>query len=213
VKASRVLPRLAGALMAGFLWLALPASAAPVAGKDYKLLASPQTPDTEGKIEVIEFFSYGCPHCYDFNPLITQWAKQLPANVAFVRVPISLGRQPWGQLVRAFYALQATGDLERLDTALFDAIHKEHQALFDEASLTAWAAKHGIAADKFKSTLESFNVSTRSSHAERLARDYQVQGVPHLVIDGKYEILGQNYNELLKNASAVLEMLEQPGKH
>lgn len=210
MKATLTLRRVACALTAS-LCLALPALAAPVAGKDYKLLASPQKPETAGKIEVLEFFSYGCPHCNDFNPMVTQWAKKLPDSVAFVKVPISLGRQPWGQLVRAYYTLQATGDLERLDAALFEAIHKERQQLFDEASLTAWAAQHGVPADKFKTTFDSFNVSTRASHAERLSRDYEVQGVPHLVIDGKYEILGQNYNELLANASAVLEMIGSAG--
>jgi len=181
-------------------------------GRDYAMLSPPQIPETKDKIEVIEFFSYGCPHCNDFNPLVSQWAKQLPANAVFVRVPVSLGRPQWGQLVRAYYTLQATGDLTRLDSALFDAIHKEKQQLFDEASLTAWAAQHGVPAEKFKAAFNSFNVSTRAGHAEQLSRDYQVQGVPHLVIDGKYQVLGQNFTEVLANATQVLGVAAKSAK-
>lgn len=186
--------------------LAATARAEPTAGRDYALLSPAQTSETKGKVEVLEFFSYACPHCYAFHPLVSEWAKKLPANATFVRVPVSLGRPEWGQLVRAYYAFQATGDLPRVDTALFEAIHKEHQALFDEASLTAWAAAHGVAADKFKQAFNSFNVSTRASHAEQLSRDYLVKGVPHVVVDGKYEVLGSNFDQMLSNATQVVDM-------
>ncbi|HKE94431.1 MAG TPA: thioredoxin domain-containing protein, partial [Povalibacter sp.] len=87
------------AIVACALALSAPSQAEPVEGRDYARLVPPQVPDTQGKTEVIEFFSYGCPHCNAFNPMITEWAKQLPANVTFIRVPVSLGRQEWGQLV------------------------------------------------------------------------------------------------------------------
>ncbi len=201
--------RLMLCVAAGVLALSASASAEPTVGREYSLLSNPQKAETPGKIEVLEFFSYGCPHCNDFHPLISEWAKKLPSNVAFVRVPVSFGRPQWGALVRAYYTLQSTGDLARLDSALFDALHKERKPLFDEASLTAWAAANGVPADKFKETYESFNVSTRASHAEQLSRNYNVQGVPHVVIDGKYEILGSNFNDVLKNASAVLDMINK----
>ena len=188
------------------LAVALPCAAEPVAGREYKPLATPQTPETPGKLEVLEFFSYACPHCNAFHPLVTQWAKQLPANAVFIRVPVSFGRPEWGQLVRAYYALQATGDLGRLDSALFDAIHKEHQTLFNEATLTAWAVQHGVPEEKFRAAYNSFNVTTRASHADQLSRDYQVQGVPTLVVDGKYEVQGKDHTELLANASQVVDM-------
>ena len=201
--------RLMLCVAAGVLALSASASAEPTVGREYSLLSNPQKAETPGKIEVLEFFSYGCPHCNDFHPLISEWASKLPSNVAFVRVPVSFGRPQWGALVRAYYTLQSTGDLARLDSALFDALHKERKPLFDEASLTAWAAANGVPADKFKETYESFNVSTRASHAEQLSRNYNVQGVPHVVIDGKYEILGSNFNDVLKNASAVLDMINK----
>jgi len=182
------------------------ARAEPVAGREYTLLTPAQTPETQGKVEVLEFFSYACPHCYAFHPLISEWARKLPANAVFVRVPVAFGRAEWGQLVRAYYALQATGDLARLDTALFEAIHKEHQALVNEQTLTAWAAAHGVPAEKFKQAFNSFNVSTRASHAEQLSRDYNVKGVPHLVIDGKYAVEGSNFDQMLTNATQIVEM-------
>src|SRR5215204_2738045 len=119
--------------------LAAPAYA-QVQGQDYQLLTPPQSTTNPGKVEVIEFFSYGCPHCYALQPQVVKWAAALPANVAFVRIPVSFGRHEWGQLSRAYYALEATGDLQRLDDALFDGIHKQQRQLSSEDDLAAWAA-------------------------------------------------------------------------
>ncbi len=180
--------------------------AAAVEGRDYSKLATPQTPETQGKIEVLEFFSWGCPHCNHFHPLLSQWTAQLPSNVKLVRVPVSMGHPQWGQLVRAYYTLEATGDLARLDGALFDAIHKEGQRLFNEDSLARWAVSQGINEAKFRQTFNSFNVSTRAAHAEQMSRDYQVQGIPQLVVAGKYVVLGSDFNQILANATQVIEL-------
>ncbi len=101
------------------------AASAQELGRDYTRLTLPQTPGTAEKVEVLEFFSWGCSHCAEMHPLISEWEKQLPANAVVVKVPISLGHREWGQLVRAYYALEAMGELQRLDGAVFDAIHKE----------------------------------------------------------------------------------------
>jgi protein dithiol oxidoreductase (disulfide-forming) len=200
------------ALFTAAMLLACPLQAAPVEGRDYSKLATPQTPETQGATEVIEFFSWGCPHCHHFHPLISQWAAQLPSNVKFVRVPVSMGHPQWGQLVRAYYALQATGDLGRLDTPLFDAIHNQKLRLFDEGSITAWVASQGVNAAKFTEAFNSFNVSTRSSHAEQLSRDYQVQGIPQIVVAGKYVVLGNDFNQMLVNATQVVGLATKEGK-
>lgn len=200
------------ALFTAAMLLACPLQAAPVEGRDYSKLTTPQMPETQGKTEVIEFFSWGCPHCHHLHPLISQWAAQLPANVKFVRIPVSMGHPQWGQLVRAYYALQATGDLERLDTPLFDAIHNQKLRLFDERSITAWAASQGVNAAKFTEAFNSFNVSTRSSHAEQLSRDYQVQGIPQIVVAGKYVVKGNDFNQMLANATQVIGLTAKEGK-
>lgn len=178
---------------------------AQVEGQDYVKITPAQTPETKGKIEVIEFFSYGCPHCFHMDPLITAWAKELPANAVLVKVPVSLGRREWGQLVRAYYTLQATGDLARLDHALFKAIHEEKKALYDEDSLAAWAGEHGVNASKFHEVFNSFDITTKASRAEQLSRSYKVNGIPNIAVAGKYTVLGKTYEDMLKTARVLVD--------
>ena len=184
--------------------LAAPAYA-QVQGQDYQLLTPPQPAANPGKVEVIEFFSYGCPHCYALQSHVVKWAADLPANVAFVRVPVSFGRREWGQLSRAYYALEATGDLARLDDALFEGIHKEQQPLFDEDSLAAWAGEHGVDAGKFRAAFQSPGVSAQAMRAEQLSRAYKVNSVPRLFVDGKYVVLGKTHEEMLKIARQLVD--------
>ena len=129
--------------------LSVPALAAVTAGTDYRVIDPPQHPDSAGKIEVIEFFSYGCPHCNEFYPLISAWAAKLPKDVVFKRVATGLGRTAWTNLAKTYYALEATGDLNRLDAQLFHAIHEEHQPLFDEKAISQWVGQHGVDVVKF----------------------------------------------------------------
>ena len=182
-------------------------AAAPVQGTDYALLTPPQPPTAAGKVEVIEFFSYGCPHCYHLQPLLMDWKKkELPANAVLIRVPVSLGRREWGQLVRAYYALEATGDLARLDDTLFDSIHKDNQRLFDLDSLAAWAAQNGVDANKFRSEFNSPAVSAKATHAEQMSRDYKVNGVPTLIVAGKYRAMGKDYPDMLKITRELIDL-------
>ncbi|HEU4604557.1 MAG TPA: thiol:disulfide interchange protein DsbA/DsbL [Steroidobacteraceae bacterium] len=197
--------RLCRVLLASFVLLAVSAQAEPVQGRDYSLIVPVQPTDNADKVDVIEFFSYGCPHCAAFNPSVTTWAAKLPSNAVFTRVPVSFGRPQWGQLARTYYTLQSMGLVEKLDAALFTAIHQEHQNLFDEDSIVAWVAAHGVDAAKFRAEFNSFSVTTKATRAEQLARNYKVSGVPTLAIDGKYTVMGQNFDEMLRNASAVVE--------
>jgi protein dithiol oxidoreductase (disulfide-forming) len=183
--------------------LAAPAYA-QVQGQDYELLSPPQPASTD-KIEVVEFFSYACPHCYALQPHVLKWAAQLPANAAFVRVPVSFGRREWGQLSRAYYALEATGDLARLDDALFEAIHKQHRQLFSLDQLAAWASDNGVDAAKFRAAFESPGVSAKAMRAEQLSRDYKVNGVPSLIVDGKYVAKGHTHEDMLKIARQLVD--------
>jgi protein dithiol oxidoreductase (disulfide-forming) len=184
--------------------LAVPAYA-QVQGQDYELLTPPQPASTQDKVEVIEFFSYGCPHCYQLQPHVLKWAAQLPANATFVRVPVSFGRREWGQLSRAFYALEATDDLARLDDALFEAIHKQRRPLFSLDQLAAWAAENGVDAGKFRAAFDSPGVSAKAMRAEQLSRDYKVNGVPSVVVDGKYIAKGHTHEDMLKIARQLID--------
>jgi thiol:disulfide interchange protein DsbA len=193
-----------GILAALVFAMAAPAYA-QVQGQDYELLTPPQSTSNPDRVEVIEFFSYGCPHCYAMQPHIEKWAAQLPANTTFVRVPVSFGRREWGQLSRAYYALEATGDLERLDGALFEGIHKDHKQLFSEDALASWAAEHGVDAGEFRAAFQSPGVSAKAMRAEQLSRECKVNSVPHMIVDGKYIVMGKTHEDTLKIARQLVD--------
>ncbi|GFE81415.1 thiol:disulfide interchange protein [Steroidobacter agaridevorans] len=183
-----------------------PAQAAPAQGTDYSLINPPQAPTTAGKVEVIEFFSYGCPHCFHLNPLLTEWHKtELPANAVLIKVPVSFGRREWGQLVRAYYTLEALGELERLDAKLFEAIHVKHEQLFDLDALAGWAAQNGIDAKKFRGQFTSPEITAKAVRAEQLSRDYKINGVPTLTVAGKYRAIGKDFPDMLRITKELVE--------
>jgi len=192
-------------LVLALAWLALPAKA-QVEGADYVLLRPAQTPATASKIEVIEFFSFGCPHCAAMYPLLTEWARTLPANAVLVKVPLSLGRQPWGQLSRAFYTLEAMGELERLEGPLFQALHEAHQQLYGLDQLAAWVGDQGVNAREFRSIFNSPEVSDKAMAAEQMSRNYRIGGVPALTVDGKYLVRGDTHEVTLNNARRLIDM-------
>ena len=176
-----------------------------VAGRDFTALRKPQPTEVVGKVEVIEFINFACPGCYQMHRRIMAWAAKLPGNVSFRRVPVVYdGHKGWGPLARAFYALEATGDLHRLDTALFDAIHKERLPLFEERAITAWMVKHGVDGAKFTAAFNSFGVNTRISQNDRMLMNYQITSVPAVVVDGRYSVLGDSYDSMLSNASELI---------
>jgi protein dithiol oxidoreductase (disulfide-forming) len=184
--------------------LSVPALADVTAGNEYRAIDPPQHPESVGKIEVLEFFSYGCPHCNEFYPMISAWAAKQPKDVVFKRVATGLGRTAWTNLGKTYYALEATGDLKRLDGPLFHAIHEEHLPLFDEKSISEWVGKHGVDPVKFNTAFESFGVNTKLNQAEEMVENYKVDGVPALAVDGKYLILGTSFEQLLANTDAVI---------
>lgn len=186
--------------------LSLPLRAAGlVEGTDYRTLEPAQHTDAPpGKIEVIEFFSYGCPHCNEFYPLISAWAAKLPKDVVFKRVATGMGRTAWTNLARAYYTLESTGDLNRLDAQIFHAIHEEHAPLFDEKSISEWAARHGVDQKKFTTAFDSFGVNTKLNQAEQMVENYKIDGVPALAVGGKYVVMGNSFEQMLTNADALI---------
>jgi thiol:disulfide interchange protein DsbA len=122
-----------------------------------------------------------------------------------IKVPVSLGRREWGQLSRAYYALQATGDLARLDGALFDAIHKDGLQLFDEESIEAWLSTRGVDGAKFREQFNSQAVYDKALRAEQMSRDYKISGVPSINVAGKYQAIGKTYPDVLKSTRALID--------
>ncbi|HOL63860.1 MAG TPA: thiol:disulfide interchange protein DsbA/DsbL [Accumulibacter sp.] len=173
--------------------VSLPVSAATelAVGRDYVPIVPAQQTDNAGKIEVLEFFSYGCPHCNDFNPIIGKWSSALPGDVVFKRVPVTFGRPQWASLAKLYYALEATGDLARLDGMIFNALHKSGDRLYDEQSITDWVAAHGVDKKKFSETYQSFGVNSKVKRADQMVQAYKVSGVPAMTVDGKYLVTGK----------------------
>jgi thiol:disulfide interchange protein DsbA len=162
-----------------------PALAQLRAGQDYTLLNPPQATEGGGKVEVIEFFSYACGHCYKLEPFLASWAKKLPPDVTFRRVP-GVGSAAWTQLGALFYSLEAMGKLDPLHDKAFDAMHKENVNLASPKIREQWLAKNGIEAAQYAGVEKSFSVQSKLSRANQLMGAYKVDGVPMVVVNGKY---------------------------
>ncbi|GAC1452233.1 MAG: thiol:disulfide interchange protein DsbA [Steroidobacteraceae bacterium] len=183
-----------------------PAGAQAVAGREYRELPTPQPTANPGKIEVLEFFSYGCPHCNDFYPLLNAWLARQGKDVVLRREAVGLGREAWVNLARAYYALNSSGDLPKLDAALFHALHAERLQLYDEKSLADWVRKQGGDADKFAAAYVSFGVNNQTVQADTMAQAYMLEGIPMLAVNGRYVVLGNSPEAVLANADKVVAM-------
>ena len=207
----RIIAWLLVTLISSFALSSIGLAAEPQAGRDFKPITPPlATP--KGKIEVIEFFSYGCNHCNDFHPLITPWAAKLPKDVTFRRIPVSFNRPEWARLSRIYFALEATGDLAKLDAAVFIAIHEQRVNFKTDEAVVAWAASKGIDSKKFGDALASFSMQSKVQRADQEASAARISGVPALAVDGKFLINNEaasNYEELLKLTDAVVAKARQ----
>lgn len=184
--------------------------AALQAERDYTLITPPQPGGVNGQIEVLEFFSYGCPHCHEFDPLLTNWRKTLPADVVFRRVPVSFGRPQWAALGRLYLTLAALGLADKLDPAVFEAIHNQRIALHDEAKRNDWLAKQGVDVTQFNNTWKSFGVESQAKRAEQQSEAFKVAGVPALAIDGRYFAGGnEGFAAMLRNTDALIAMVRK----
>lgn len=183
--------------------VAAPASAQEV-GKDYSLISPTQPTEDKSKIEVSEFFSYGCPHCSDFHPMVSAWAAKLPSDVVFKKVPITFNRGAWANIAKLYYSLKITGDLDRLESDVFKAIHVDRANLFEPAALADWVAKKGVDTQKFNEAFKSFGVASQVKRGDQMAVAYKVQGVPALAIDGKYMVGGKDFKEQLEIADKLI---------
>jgi len=187
------------------LWLGAGlARAEVVEGRDYTVLDPPQHTMSPGKIEVLEFFSYGCPVCGEMHPLLRNWHQRLPRDVVVRRVATGFGQRAWTTLAKTYYALEATGDLGKLDDALFLAIHRDHQALFDQHSITDWVGAHGVDAQKFGQAMASFGVSSQLGQAEKLVEVYKIEHLPAIVVNGKYLVNGRSNEEVLRHTTELI---------
>jgi thiol:disulfide interchange protein DsbA len=199
-----------GYLSAGAFTLAptfaLAQAKTPQLDVDYKKLDKPAPVDTPaGKIELIEFFWYSCPHCNAFEPILAAWAKRLPKDVAFKRVPIAF-RDDFVPQQRLFYALEAMGLVEKLHARVFAAIHDEKQNLSKAETITDWVVKQGVNKAKFLEQFNAFTATTKATRAKQLQDAYRLDGVPALGVAGRFYTDGA-MAQSMENALQVTEFL------
>jgi thiol:disulfide interchange protein DsbA len=174
---------------AAALVAALPLAAAAQGlqeGTNYVRLKNPLPVESGDKIEVLEFFSYGCPHCADLDPVLAQWQKTLPADVSFRRVPVGFGRESWDNLGKVFYTLEALGVEQKLAPEVFAAIHRNQANLSLPKAFFDWAAGKGLDRKKVEDMYNSFAIAGKMNKANQAAKAYQVQSVPLVIVDGKF---------------------------
>ena len=183
----------ASLLAAGVAGLPLPALAQgawPVEGTNYVRLSQPVPVSANGKIEVIEFFWYGCPHCNAFEPTLDAWQKKLPDDVAFKRVPVAFSEEPFAAHQRIFYALESLGLVDKMHRKVFYAIHNERMRLAKPDEIAAFMGKNGVDPAKFLEAYNSFSVQTKAAQARQLAQAYKIDAVPAMGVQGRYYITG-----------------------
>jgi thiol:disulfide interchange protein DsbA len=175
-------------------------------GVEYKKI-SQQPTATGDKIEVLEFFWYGCPHCYAFEPYLQSWKKSKPANVEFVRIP-AIFRPEWEAQARAYYALSNMGVIEDVHVKIFKAMHKDKVRLNNLELLADFVEKNGVDRKEFLKEAGSFNVDGMVRKAKKKQTAYKIQGVPTIAVNGQYMTSGSmagSYDNLVKIINYLIE--------
>ncbi|MDI4634776.1 thiol:disulfide interchange protein DsbA/DsbL [Pelomonas sp. V22] len=190
------------------------AQGGPVEGKNFKRLSS-QLPTTPGKIEVIEFFWYGCPHCYALEPMLHEWVKQLPADVSFRRMHVGF-RANIKPHQKLFFTLEALGKAEELQARVFDAFHRERVDVDSDKDMLTLATRLGVDGQKFTEMYNSFGINGKLQQANRLFEAYNMDGVPALAVGGRFwtapsmaGTAGMNEQELGMRALQIVNTLIQ----
>ena len=163
------------------------AQARPTAGLDYTELKPAQPVEVQGKIEVLEFFWYGCPHCYTLEPLLEKWIPTLPADAHFRRLPAVLS-PGWANEAAVFYAFEALGVLGRLHRPFFDAIHRDRLRTDNPQALAEWLTRNGVNMKKFDEAMKSFGVQSKLRRATQVSAAYRIDGTPALAVNGRYTV-------------------------
>ncbi|MCU0735468.1 MAG: thiol:disulfide interchange protein DsbA/DsbL [Methylotetracoccus sp.] len=186
------------------------------AGRDYELVNPPQPTADPGKIEVLEFFWYGCPHCFHFEPDLNAWLKKKPDNVVFIRQP-AIFNDRWAAHAKAYFTAESLGVIDKMHTLLYEAIQNQRLKLETEDELADFFAKHGISADDFRKAYRSFSVDSKMRQAAGMAARYGVTGTPALVVNGKYRTggkLAKSFPQMIEvlNGLIALETPQSPPK-
>jgi protein dithiol oxidoreductase (disulfide-forming) len=208
---SKLLSRLLAVSVLAATALFAPAShaQAPQPGaQPYQVVNPPIPSDHQGKIEVMEFFAYTCPHCAAMEPMVESWAKTAPSDVVLVQVPVAFNAamKPLQQL---YYTLQALNRPD-LHTKVFTAIHQEHKQLFTKSAMADWIAAQGVDRKKFEEVFDSFSVNTQTERATQLSKQANIDGTPSFLVGGKYltspVMAGNSYQGAVDEVNKLIPM-------
>ncbi len=155
--------------------------------RDVITLNPPQVVENDGKVEVLEFFGYGCIHCANLEPRLEAWAKKLPADVKLKRVPVAFASRSIDS-IPLFYTLEAMGLQEKLHQKIFDAANVENVILGNPATLNSWLEKQGVDTKKFEQVQKSFSVQNKIARAKKMTEDYKIQATPTLIVNGRFSV-------------------------
>lgn len=175
--------------------------------RQYATLEVAQPTDTPGKVEVLEFFAYSCPHCKTMEPMIEKWSKSLPEDVVLRRVPVAFNAS-MSDLQKLYYSLESMGRMD-LHPAVFKAIHDERKRIYDAKAMTDWVVDQGVERKAFEDVFTSFGVQTKVNRANELAKSYAIEGTPSLAVAGKYvtsPTMTGSYEATITEAQKLVEM-------
>lgn len=178
----------------------------------YETITPAQPTQNADKVEVIEFFWYGCPHCYSLEPSMLEWLKNKPANVEFIRQP-AVFSDLWGKHAKAFFTAEALDVGEKVHADLFDAIQNKKQKLTSEDDLAKFFAEHGVKEEDFRAAYNSFLVDAKLRQAEAMGPRYGITGVPSLIVNGKYRVTATTAKSQTNMLKVVDQLIQQESAH
>jgi thiol:disulfide interchange protein DsbA len=192
-------------IVALMMLCAIQVQAEVMAGRDYQVLKPAQPTSSGSKVEVLEFFFYGCSHCFHLHGPLSSWEKTMPKDVELQYVPV-IFRDSWEPMARAFYALEALGEREKLHDDLFQAWNVFGTDLSDEAKISDFIAKRGVDRAKFDAAYNSFTLAGKVARSNQLVRSYGVRGTPTIAVDGKYIITGLEPADTIRVLNEVIKI-------
>lgn len=178
------------------------------AAEEYTLINPPQPTNSGAKIEVLEFFFYGCSHCFKLHPPISEWEKKLPKDVALVYVP-TIFNPAWEPMARTYYALESLGQLKQLHDELFNAWNVNNIDLTDEAKITDFVTKHGVDRKKFSDAYNAFAMQGKIMRSKQMSSAYGIRGTPTLTVDGKYIISGLQPKDAMRVLDTLIDKVRK----
>jgi len=180
-------------------------------GIEYEVLDNPQAVTVKDKVEVIEFFSYACPHCYNLEPYVEEWRKNKASDVEFIHIPAVFNKS-WESLASIFYAAEALGIADKVHPVIFESIHGTGKKIKSFAELKDVFVANGVKAEDFENTLNSFSVANKTRRAIQLTKQYQVQSVPVVIVQGKYRTnstLAHGHSNVFKVVDHIIDKVRK----